>query len=118
MAAAGRARRSQPPGAPCRPSGRGGYSPGTEARRATSSPDTAPAAERVQIELLRRATTAQRAALAISLSETAIALSRRAIRRAHPDWSEREVLLEWAALHYGRELSERVRAYLAARGDA
>jgi K+-transporting ATPase A subunit len=39
-----------------------------------------------------------------------------AIQRLHPDWSELEVKLEWARVHYGEELASRVRAYLAARG--
>ena len=73
------------------------------------------AAHAIQIDLLRKATTARRFGLARSLSATAIELSRTAIRRRHPDWSEREVLLEFARVHYGVELSDRVRAYLARR---
>jgi hypothetical protein len=81
----------------------------------TLSRDTSPDAERVQIELLRAATPSRRLALVRSLSATVVDLSRRAIRRAHPDLSEREVLLRWVALHYGEELAERVRAYTAER---
>jgi hypothetical protein len=39
-------------------------------------------------------------------------LSRRAIRKRHPGWSERDLLLEFIAVHYGCELAERVRAHL------
>jgi hypothetical protein len=78
----------------------------------TQSSDTHPDAERVQIELLRRATVGQRAEIAIALSQTVIELSRRAIRRAHPDASEQEVGLMFVALHYGQDLADRVRAYI------
>jgi hypothetical protein len=81
----------------------------------TQSSDTHPDAERVQIELLRCATVGQRAEIAISLTQTTIELSRRAIRRAHPDASEQEVGLIFVALHYGQDLADRVRAYLDRR---
>jgi hypothetical protein len=76
-------------------------------------PDTQPSAERVQIGLLRQASIARRVARARSLSQTTIAPARRAIRRAHPDLSEREVALRFIALYYGEELATRVRQYLA-----
>jgi hypothetical protein len=44
-----------------------------------------------------------------------IELSRRAIRRQHPDWDEREVQLHFVALHYGEDLASRVRVYLESR---
>ena len=81
----------------------------------TQSEDTHPEAERVQIELLRKATPAQRAQLALSLSETTIKLARRAIRRANPGASEEEVGLIFVEVHYGKELADRVRAYLERR---
>jgi hypothetical protein len=56
-----------------------------------------------------------RAAEALRLSTEAIRASRRAIAEAHPHLDERGVLLRWAELHYGQELADRVRAYLAAR---
>jgi len=77
--------------------------------------DTHPEAERVQIELLRSASITQRFALARSLSETAIRLSRQAIREAHPDFDDDEVGLEFIALHYGRALAQQVRAHLQTR---
>jgi len=72
--------------------------------------------EQVQIELLRRAGPNRRAALALAMTTTAIKISRRAIQRLHPDWSEMEVKLFWAEVHYGKELADKVRQYLAARG--
>lgn len=77
--------------------------------------DTRPEAEDVQIELLRRASPARRLSLALSLSESVCALSRRAIRRANPGFTEREVGLRFVALSYGEELARAVRADLARR---
>ena len=77
--------------------------------------DAHPEAERVQIELLRKATTAQRFALARSLTATTIGLARRAIARANPDLSRQEVDLKFVELHYGRDLASRVRRYLEER---
>lgn len=74
--------------------------------------DTHEDAARVHIELLRRAGTTRRAALALSLSHTTISLSRRALRERMPGAPEREVLLRWVELHYGEDLATRVRAYL------
>lgn len=77
--------------------------------------DTSPSAEAVQLELLRRAGTARRLALTLSLSSSAIRSSRRAIARRHPELDERDLLLRWAELHYGADLAARVRAYLSRR---
>ena len=70
-------------------------------------------ADWVQVELIRRQSVGQRVARMRSLSAEVIEMSRRAIRKLHPDWSEREVLLEWAAVHYGRELADKLRARMA-----
>ncbi len=73
--------------------------------------DTPPEAERVQLELLRSASVAQRAALTRSLSATAIQLSKRAIARANPDLSAWDLDLLFVEYHYGAELAERMRSY-------
>lgn len=78
-------------------------------------PDTSPEAERVQLALLRQASTAKRFARARSLSQTTIDLSRRAIRRANPMLSEEEVLIRFVALHYGQDLADRVQDHLRHR---
>lgn len=75
--------------------------------RAQSS-DTDLYAEKVQIDLLRKATVAQRTAIAFSLSETAISLARRAIRRQNLNLTERDMLLRFVAIHYGPELAKRI----------
>jgi len=77
------------------------------------SPDTPCEVEKVQIELNRAASVAGRISLVRSLSQTAMYLSRRAIRRANPSLSEREVDLTFVANHYGQNLAERLRLYLA-----
>jgi len=74
--------------------------------------DTHPQAEKVQIELLRKATVAERFAKMRSLTAMAINLSRRAIARANPGLGPQELSLKFIELHYGKELCQRVRRYL------
>jgi hypothetical protein len=73
--------------------------------------DTDPESARVQIELLRAAGPTRRASLALELTRTVIALSRRALRAAHPSLTEPELEVLWVELHYGRELADGLRAY-------
>lgn len=79
------------------------------------STDTDPEAERVQIELLRRASVGQRLRLSFSLSQTVIGLARRAIARSLGDASEEQIGLRFVELHYGPDLAAAVRRYLAER---
>ncbi len=74
--------------------------------------DTSPDALAVQIELLRKATLSERFCLMCDLTTTAIELSRGAIQRANPSWSELEVKLKWAELHYGKDLADQVGRHL------
>ena len=74
--------------------------------------DTSPDALAVQIELLRNATFSERFRLTCDLTTTAIELSRGAIQQAHPSWSELEVKLYWAELHYGKDLADQLRRHL------
>ena len=76
------------------------------------SPDTDSRAEKVQIELIRQSSVAKRISMVRSLSRTAMFLSRRAIRRANPSLSKREVDLLFVELHYGKDLAERLRSYI------
>ena len=75
-------------------------------------PDTAGEVEKLQIELFRASSVAGRISLVRSLSQTAMYLSRRAIQRANPSLSERQVDLAFVANHYGQDLAERLRLYL------
>jgi hypothetical protein len=77
--------------------------------------DTAPEAEKIQIELLRKASVAERFACTCSLTAAAISLSRRAIARANPHLSAREVDLKFVELHYGKQLATRLRRYVNRR---
>ncbi len=81
----------------------------------TQSPDTCEQAEKVQIELIRRATVAQRISTLRSLSQTAMFLSKRAIQRANPSFSKRQVDLKFVELHYGKNLAEKLQAYLESK---
>ena len=74
--------------------------------------DTHPDAEHVQLALLRKVSAAERIARACSLSETVIALSQRAIRRANPELNEQELTLLFVAYYYGKDLSDHLRRYL------
>lgn len=74
--------------------------------------DTDPQAEKVQVELIRRLSVAQRISMVRSLSQTTRFLSRRAIQRANPLMSEREVDLAFVELHYGKDLAKRLRSYI------
>lgn len=78
----------------------------------SQSPDTSPQAEKVQIELIRKSSVCRRISTVRSLSQTAMYLSRRAIRRARPSLSEREVDLAFVANHYGEDLAESLRLYM------
>jgi hypothetical protein len=76
------------------------------------SPDTDPQAEKVLIELIRKSSVAERISRVRSLSQTVMYLSRRAIQRANPTLSEREVDLLFVELHYGKDLADRLRSYM------
>jgi hypothetical protein len=79
------------------------------------SPDTTPEAEKVQIELIRKSSITRRISIVRSLSQTAIYLSRRAIKRAKPSLSERELDIAFVANHYGEDIAEGLRSYLERR---
>ena len=81
----------------------------------TLSSDTHPAAEFVQIELLRKATTERRLELGLSLSQEALGIARQAIAQANPLASEEEQKLLFAEVTYSKDLADRVRAYLIGR---
>jgi len=81
----------------------------------SQSSDTAPEAEKVQIELIRRSSVSRRISTVRSLSQMTMYLSRRAIQRTNPSLSEREVDLAFVAHHYGEELAERLRLYMESK---
>jgi hypothetical protein len=77
--------------------------------------DTDPEAERVQLELLRRAGPARRLQLALSLSRSVMSLSRGGIARGLAGASPEEQGLRFVAVHYGADLADALRADLLAR---
>jgi hypothetical protein len=73
--------------------------------------DTTLEADQIQMRLLREKSPAERLAMAVRLSSEVIRASRRAISRARPELTEREVGHLFVELHYGRELADAVRLY-------
>jgi hypothetical protein len=81
----------------------------------SQSSDTAPEAEKVQIELIRQSSVCRRIATVRSLSQTTMYLARRAIQRTNPSLSGREVDLAFVAYHYGDDLAERLASYMESK---
>jgi hypothetical protein len=77
--------------------------------------DTQLDAERVQVDLLRAAPVARRLHLALALSATIIGAARRALARAQPRASARELDLRFVELHYGADVAAGLRADLDSR---
>ena len=75
--------------------------------------DTDSDTEAKLLDLLREASVARRFALADALTNTVVSLSRRALAKQRPLESEREILLEWVGLHYGRDLECELRDFFA-----
>jgi hypothetical protein len=80
--------------------------------------DTEPDVERVQVALLQQAPVGRRLHIAISLSATVIGAARRALARARPHASARELDLRFVELHYGADLADGLRADLERRDAA
>ena len=62
--------------------------------------DTTPAAEAVQLEIIRRMSGEQRLLLALEMSLFARELAKEGIRREHPDWSEKLISRELLRLAF------------------
>jgi len=89
--------------------------PPCEAQKMLS--DTHPDAERVQIELLRRATPEQRLSRALSLTAAMVTSSRETIAAMNPDLSQQELNVKCVELYYGKALAAQLRDYLQKRRD-
>ena len=81
----------------------------------SQSEDTSPEMERVQIELIRKASPAKLFGLVRSMSQTMMQASRENIRKLHPDASKEELTLILVELYYGKELANLVRTQLDRR---
>jgi hypothetical protein len=80
--------------------------------------DTRPEVERLQMELLRKASPAARFARARSLSLTAIQLAKRAIGRQGRGMTQTEIDLQFVRLNYGEALADAVARHLAGRSSS
>ena len=78
----------------------------------TQSEDTSPEMERIQIELIRKASTAKIFGLVRSMSQTMIQASIRNIRKLHPGASEDEITLIFVELYYGEKAANLVRSQI------
>jgi hypothetical protein len=74
--------------------------------------DTHPEIERIQIELIRKASPAKLFGIVRSLSQSMIQASRRNIRELHPEVSEEELAFILVELYYGKELAQRMQQHL------
>ncbi|MBN1518133.1 hypothetical protein JXA32_16345 [Candidatus Sumerlaeota bacterium] len=74
--------------------------------------DTHPAAEELQISLIRNASMASRMSRIRSISASVIQLSRRAITRANPGLNQKELRLNFISYYYGDQLADQLRKYL------
>ncbi len=78
----------------------------------TQARDTRPEAERVQIELLRKATVERRLELGLSLCQQVSEIAYAGIKRANPSASQKEIELLFVEANYGRSIANRVKTYL------
>jgi hypothetical protein len=74
--------------------------------------DTHPDADRVQIELLRRATPEQRLEKTLNLTATLVNASRETLASLNPGLSEQELSIKCVELYYGKELADGLRSRL------
>jgi hypothetical protein len=81
----------------------------------TQSEDTSPEIERVQIELIRKASISKRFAIMQALSQFLIEANKQRIRKDHPGINEQGVALIFVARNYGQVLADRLSADLASR---
>jgi hypothetical protein len=81
----------------------------------TQSEDTSPEMERVQIELIRKASPAKIFGLVRSMSQSMMQASRENIRKLHPDASKEELSLILVELYYGKEVANLVRTQMKRR---
>jgi len=72
------------------------------------SNDMHPETEKILVRLIRSSSVARRLSRMNSLSSTVISLSRRAIVRANPHFSEKKAELRFIELHYGADLARKL----------
>jgi hypothetical protein len=77
--------------------------------------DTSPEVEKVQMDLLRKMSIAQRFGRVRDWTRMLVQLSRDGLARANPGLDGRELDLLWVEYQYGRDLAVRLREYLEKR---
>jgi hypothetical protein len=75
--------------------------------------DTSSDVQRLQMELARRKSPAEKIAQVREMTNLVVALSRRAIARVNPQMTPQEIELRWVEIHYGRKLAAELRDYLS-----
>ena len=90
---------------------------GSEDRRDSIPADTSPEAAQVQLDLWRRMSTIEKAAVVSGVSTAVLRLSLAGIRSRHPDASDRECMLRLAVITLGRELTCKVYPEAAGLAD-
>ncbi|MBN1695777.1 hypothetical protein JW879_10345 [candidate division WOR-3 bacterium] len=78
----------------------------------TQSPDTNIKAEKILISLLQKQSASEKFSHVRSLSEIAIRLSKRAIKRANKNLNEEQVNLLFIEYNYGKDLATKFRKFL------
>ncbi len=81
----------------------------------TQSRDTHPEAERVLIELIRKAPMSKRFRLLRSMTAVAAKLNQQNIRQLHPDFAKEEIAATFATDHYDRKLAQGIQSILKQR---
>jgi hypothetical protein len=81
----------------------------------TQSPDTSPEMERVQIDMLRKISIAERFTVVESWGQFIREIATQGIRQDYPSASEEEAALMLVARQYEQSLAEKVRAELVHR---
>jgi hypothetical protein len=78
----------------------------------TQSIDTHPKIEKVLISLIKQKSIANKINQIVSLSQTTIELSKRAILRNNNELNENQINLLFINYHYGKDIANRVEEYL------
>ena len=78
----------------------------------TQSPDVSEAAERAQLDILRRMGRARRWEMGLKMVDEGYSAQWKALERRHPDWTREQLLVEWVRVQYSEELSQRYAEYL------
>jgi hypothetical protein len=78
----------------------------------TQSIDTYPETEKVLISLIRKESISKKLSQILSLSQTTIQLSKRAITRANKNLNVDQINLLFINYHYGKDIAEQVKKYI------